>query len=330
MENAKKTSLIGAGVLIAVVVVIAVIGAIFLKPEPEVLMGDVNAAEYRVSGKVPGRVEALLVKEGDMVKEGDTLVVINSPEVAAKMEQAQAARAAASAQSTKAKNGARQQQIASAYEMWQKAQVGVDITKKSLDRTQTLFDKKVISAQKRDEVEAQYKAAVATANAAKLQYEMACEGAQDEDKAAARALVAKANGAIAEVESYMGERYLVAPCDGEVVEIYPKRTELIGTGSPVMSILDMSDVWFSFSIREDQLCGIKVGDILEVNIPAIGEQTYKAQVTYMRAMASYATWRATKNNGQYDVKSFDIKLVPVDKIEKLRPGMTALIKNLKK
>lgn len=330
MENAKKTSLIGAGVLIAVVVVIAVIGAIFLKPEPEVLMGEVNAAEYRVSGKVPGRVEALWVKEGDMVKEGDTLVVINSPEVAAKMEQAQAARAAASAQSTKAKNGARQQQIASAYEMWQKAQVGVDITKKSLDRTQTLFDKKVISAQKRDEVEAQYKAAVATANAAKLQYEMACEGAQDEDKAAARALVAKANGAIAEVESYMGERYLVAPCDGEVVEVYPKRTELIGTGSPVMSILDMSDVWFSFSIREDQLCGINVGDVLEVTIPALGEQTYKAQVTYMRAMASYATWRATKNNGQYDVKSFDIKLVPVDKIENLRPGMTALIKNLKK
>lgn len=330
MENAKKTSLIGAGVLIAVVVVIAVIGAIFLKPEPEVLMGDVNAAEYRVSGKVPGRVEALLVKEGDMVKEGDTLVIINSPEVAAKMEQAQAARAAASAQSTKAKNGARQQQIASAYEMWQKAQVGVDITKKSLDRTQTLYDKKVISAQKRDEVEAQYKAAVATANAAKLQYEMACEGAQDEDKAAARALVAKANGAIAEVESYMGERYLVAPCDGEVVEVYPKRTELIGTGSPVMSILDMNDVWFSFSIREDQLQGIKVGDVLEVNIPALGEQTYKAQVTYMRAMASYATWRATKNNGQYDVKSFDIKLVPVDKIENLRPGMTALIKNIKK
>lgn len=316
--------------LIAVVVVIAVIGAIFLKPEPEVLMGEVNAAEYRVSGKVPGRVETLLVKEGDMVKEGDTLVVINSPEVAAKMEQAQAARAAATAQSTKAKNGARQQQIASAYEMWQKAQVGVDITKKSLDRTQTLYDKKVISAQKRDEVEAQYKAAVATANAAKLQYEMACEGAQDEDKAAARALVAKANGAIAEVDSYMGERYLVAPCDGEVVEVYPKRTELIGTGSPVMSILDMSDVWFSFSIREDLLCGIKVGDVMEVEIPALGEQTYKAQVTYMRAMASYATWRATKNNGQYDVKSFDIKLVPVSRIENLRPGMTALIKNLKK
>lgn len=330
MEKSKKTSLVGAGVLIAVAVVIAVIGAIFLKPEPEILMGEVNAAEYRVSGKVPGRIEALLVHEGDMVHEGDTLVIINSPEVSAKMEQAQAARAAASAQSNKAKNGARQQQIASAYEMWQKAQVGVDITKKSLDRTQTLFDKKVISAQKRDEVEAQYKAAVATANAAKLQYDMACEGAQTEDKAAAQALVAKANGAIAEVESYLGERYLVAPCDGEIVEVYPKRTELVGTGSPVMSILDMSDVWFSFSVREDQLQGIKVGDILEVSIPALGEQTYKAQVTYLRAMASYATWRATKNNGQYDVKSFDVKLIPIDKIENLRPGMTALIKDLAK
>ena len=146
MEKSKKTSLIGAGVLIAVAVVIAVIGAIFLKPEPEILMGEVNAAEYRVSGKVPGRIEALLVHEGDMVHEGDTLVIINSPEVSAKMEQAQAARAAASAQSNKAKNGVRQQQIASAYEMWQKAQVGVDITKKSLDRTQTLFDKKVTSS----------------------------------------------------------------------------------------------------------------------------------------------------------------------------------------
>lgn len=326
MENNKKQSLIGVGVLMAAVIVIAIVGFISLRPEPEELLGEVCATEYRVAGKVPGRVEALLVKEGDMVKEGDTLVFINSPEVAAKLSQAKAARAAASAQSSKAKKGARQEQIASAYEMWQKAQVGVDISKKSLERTQSLFDKHVISAQKRDEVEAQYKAAVATANAAKLQYDMALEGAQVEDKEAAQALVEKANGAIAEVESYMGERYLVSPCDGEVVEIYPKRTEIIGTGSPVMSIVDMNDVWFSFSVREDLLGNLKVGEVVEVNIPALGEQTYKAQVTYLRAMASYATWRATKNNGQYDVKSFDVKLVPVEKIANLRPGMTAVIK----
>lgn len=327
MENTKKQSLIGVGVLIAVVVVLAVVGLIVLRPEPEVLMGEAEASEYRVSGKVPGRVEEFYVHEGDQVKAGDTLVFINSPEVSAKLEQAQAARSAASAQAGKAKKGARQQQITAAYQMWQKAQVGVDITKKSLDRVQSLYDKKVVSAQKRDEVEAQYKAAVATANAAKSQYDMALEGAQQEDKEAAFALVAQANGAIAEVQSYMGERYLTAPCDGEVVEIYPKRTELIGTGSPVMSIVDMSDMWFTFSVREDLLGNLKVGKVVEVTIPALGDGTYQARVTYLRAMASYATWRATKNNGQYDMKSFDVRMVPVEEIPGLRPGMTAIIKS---
>ena len=327
MENTKKQSLIGVGVLIAVVVVLAVVGLIVLRPEPEVLMGEAEASEYRVSGKVPGRVEEFYVHEGDQVKAGDTLVFINSPEVSAKLEQAQAARSAASAQAGKAKKGARQQQITAAYQMWQKAQVGVDIAKKSLDRVQSLYDKKVVSAQKRDEVEAQYKAAVATANAAKSQYDMALEGAQQEDKEAALALVAQANGAIAEVQSYMGERYLTAPCDGEVVEIYPKRTELIGTGSPVMSIVDMSDMWFTFSVREDLLGNLKVGKVVEVTIPALGDGIYQARVTYLRAMASYATWRATKNNGQYDMKSFDVRMVPVEEIPGLRPGMTAIIKS---
>lgn len=326
MENTKKQSLIGVGVLIAVVVVLAVVGLIVLRPEPEVLMGEAEASEYRVSGKVPGRVEEFYVHEGDQVKAGDTLVFINSPEVSAKLEQAQAARSAASAQAGKAKKGARQQQITAAYQMWQKAQVGVDIAKKSLDRVQSLYDKKVVSAQKRDEVEAQYKAAVATANAAKSQYDMALEGAQQEDKEAALALVAQANGAIAEVQSYMGERYLTAPCDGEVVEIYPKRTELIGTGSPVMSIVDMSDMWFTFSVREDLLGNLKVGKVVEVTIPALGDGIYQARVTYLRAMASYATWRATKNNGQYDMKSFDVRMVPVEEIPGLRPGMTAIIR----
>ena len=326
MENTKKQSLIGVGVLIAVVVVLAVVGLIVLRPEPEVLMGEAEASEYRVSGKVPGRVEEFYVHEGDQVKAGDTLVFINSPEVSAKLEQAQAARSAASAQAGKAKKGVRQQQITAAYQMWQKAQVGVDIAKKSLDRVQSLYDKKVVSAQKRDEVEAQYKAAVATANAAKSQYDMALEGAQQEDKEAALALVAQANGAIAEVQSYMGERYLTAPCDGEVVEIYPKRTELIGTGSPVMSIVDMSDMWFTFSVREDLLGNLKVGKVVEVSIPALGDGTYQARVTYLRAMASYATWRATKNNGQYDMKSFDVRMVPVEEIPGLRPGMTAIIR----
>ena len=312
--------------MIAVVVIVALIGVVALRPEPEVLMGEVVANEYRVANKVPGRLDTLYVQESSQVRVGDTLAYISSPEVDAKFTQAKAVRTAASAQSSKVNSGARQQQIASAYEMWQKALAGVDITKKSYDRVQALYDKKVVSAQKRDEVEAQYKAAVATANAAKQQYDMAVEGAQSQDKTAAQALVDQASGVVSEVESYIHDRFLLAPCDGEVMEIYPNRSELLGTGSPVMSIVDMNDVWFTFSVREDLLKGMKVGSEVEVQIPALGEQTYKAKVTYLRAMASYATWRATKTNGQYDVKSFDIKLVPQEKIPDMRPGMTVIIK----
>lgn len=325
METTKRNLWIGIGVVIAVVAIVALIGIIALRPEPELLTGEVEANEYRVSNKVPGRVDTFYVHESQRVKAGDTLVYISSPEVDAKLTQAKAARAAASAQSSKAANGARQQQIASAYEMWQKAKAGVDIAKKSYDRVQALYDKSVVSAQKRDEAEAQYKAAVATANAAKEQYEMAREGAQNEDKMAANALVMQASGAVSEVEAYIHDRFLVAPCDGEVAEIYPKRSELVGTGSPVMSILDMSDVWFTFSVREDLLQGLSVGQEVEVRIPALGDQTYKAKVTTVRAMASYATWRATKTNGQYDVKSFDVKMVPAGEIPGLRPGMTVIL-----
>ena len=327
MNNDQKSLWTGIGIVIAIVAIVGLIGVFVLPGEDDLLAGEVCAEEYRVANKVPGRVSILFVEEGEHVKAGDTLAFISSPEVDAKMQQARAARAAAAAQSNKAQNGARQQQISSAYEMWQKAEVGVDIAKKSYDRVQALYDKRVVSAQKRDEAEAQYRAAVATANAAKLQYEMAKEGAQEEDKEAALALVARAEGAISEVASYQHDRYLLAPCDGEVAEIFAKRSDLIGTGAPVMSILDMEEVWISMSLREDQLAGVSKGDTVRVQIPALGERTYKAAVSNIKAMASYAVWRATKINGQYDVKSFDIKLTLCEPVDGLRPGMTALLKN---
>lgn len=326
IDGNMKTMLFGLVVLVVIITIVGLLGLFALRPEPELITGEVAVAEYRVANKVPGRIDSLYVSEGDHVRMGDTLAHINSPEVDAKMSQALAAQSAATAQSNKADKGARQQQIAAAYEMWQKALVGADIAKKSYDRVKKLYDQKVVSSQKFDEVDAQYRAAVATANAAKTQYDLALEGAQAEDRDAARALVAQASGAVQEVQSYVEARFLTAPCDGEVAEIFPKMTELVGTGSPVMSILDMNDVWFTFSVREDRLKGMEVGSEVDVEIPALGEQTYRARITYMKAMASYATWRATKVNGQYDVKSFDLKLVPVEPISGIRAGMTAIIR----
>ena len=177
---------------LGVIGLVALTGFFLLTPPDEVIMGQAEATQVRISGKVPGRIEAYRFGEGDKVKAGDTLVFLDTPEVLAKLQQAEAVRRAAEAQNAKAIKGARSQEIAGAYEMWQKAQAGLDIAKKSYTRVQNLFDKGVMSAQKRDEAEANYKAMVATEKAAKSQYDMAVDGARAEDKAAAAALVQQA------------------------------------------------------------------------------------------------------------------------------------------
>ena len=327
MKKEKEGSLLlGVIALLAVVIIVALVGILALKPEKMIIQGEAEAAEYRVSGKVPGRIEMYLYEEGEMVKKGDTLVVIYSPEVEAKKNQALAAREMAEAVNQKAKNGAQKEQITGAYELYQKALAGEEIYRKSYERVQRLYDKGVVSAQKRDEVEAQYKAASATVKAAKSQYDMALAGAREEDKAAAKAQVARVDGILQEVAAAEAEKYLLSPCDGEVSERFPKVGELVGQGSPVMAIVDMSDVWFTFAVREDMLARFKQGSQIEVRIPALGdEKTYPLVVTYVKAMGTYATWRTTKQNGGYDVRTFDVKCRPLATIDGLRPGMTALV-----
>ena len=173
-------------------------------------------------------------------------------------------------------------------------------------------------------MEAQYKAAVATVKAARSQYEMALAGARVEDKAAAEAQVARVDGILQEVAAAEAEKYLLSPCDGEVSELFPKVGELVGQGSPVMSIVDLNDVWFTFAVREDLLYHFPVGSVVEVTIPALGNDI-TLTVTHVKAMGTYATWRSTKQNGGYDVRTFDVKCRPTTTIPNLRPGMTALV-----
>ncbi len=326
MKKEKKGGLLlGALVLLAVVAIVALVGILALRPEKTIIQGEAVAAEYRVSGKVPGRVEMYLYEEGDQVKKGDTLVIIYSPEVEAKKEQALAARDMAEAVNQKAKNGAQKEQIMGAYELYQKAKAGEEIYRKSYERVQRLFDKGVVSAQKRDEVEAQYKAAAATVKAAKSQYDMALAGARDEDKAAAEAQVARVDGILKEIAAAEAERYLLSPCDGEVSELFPRVGELVGQGSPVMSIVDMNDVWFTFAVREDMLAKFHQGSTVTIKIPSLGEEHYPVVVTHVKSMGTYATWRSTQQNGGYDVRTFDVKCRPMVTIPNLRPGMTALV-----
>ena len=308
-----------------VVIIVAIIGFLVLDRDPDIMQGQVEVSEYRVSSKVPGRILEIRVKEGDYVKVGDTLAILDAPEVRAKMEQAQSAQSAAAAMELKAQNGARKEQIQGAFSVLQQAKAGFEIAEKSYNRVQRLYDEGVMSAQKRDEAFANYKAMEAQMKAAQSQYDMAVNGARMEDKLAAAAQVGRAKGAVNEVNSYIHETVQVAQMEGEVSDIYPKVGELVGTGSPIMSISIMQDMWGTFNVREDQLNGMQVGTEFTAFVPAFNKDI-KMKVYYLKDQGSYAVWKATKANGQYDLKTFEVKARPVEKLEGLRPGMSLIIK----
>ena len=325
-KSQHKNILLAIAGFVTVIIIVALIGFLALGREPDVKQGQVEVAEYRVSSKVPGRILELRVKEGDYVKVGDTLAILDAPEVRAKMEQARSAENAAAALELKAQNGARKEQIQGAFSVLQQAKAGYEIAEKSYNRIQRLFDEGVVSAQKRDEVYANYKAMEAQMNAAQSQYDMAVNGARMEDKMAAAAQVGRARGAVNEVNSYIHETVQIAQMEGEVSDVYPKVGELVGTGSPIMSIAVMDDMWGTFNIREDQLDGLKVGSEFTAFVPAFNKDV-KMKVYYLKDQGSYAVWKATKANGQYDLKTFEVKARPVEKLEGLRPGMSLIIKN---
>jgi HlyD family secretion protein len=321
----NKTLVMSFVILIAFIAIMGIVGFFILSPSETLLQGEVEANEVRVSGKLAGRILELKVKEGDAVTKGDLLVTIDSPEISAKAMQAQSLKDAAQAVSTKANNGTREETIEAAKEQYERAKAAADYATKTYQRTKRLHDQGVIASQKFDEVEAQYKAAIAQQNAAKSQYNMAINGAQKEDKLAAQAKVNQAKGALMEVNSYMNETHLVAPISGEIGEIYPKVGELVGTGSPLMTIVDLEDIWVTFNVREDLLSKIAMGDVLTATVPALGNKEVKLKVSYIKALGSYATWKATKLTDEYDTKTFEVKAVPVNKINGFRPGMSVIV-----
>ena len=324
-ERSQRSNILLALItLTGVVVLVAVIGFFTLGKSPEIIQGQAEVHEYRVSSKIPGRILEFRVKEGQKVNAGDTLVILEAPDVIAKLTQAQAMEAAAQAQSDKAERGTRSEQLQAAFEMWQKAKAGLDIAEKSYQRINRLYEEGVMSAQKRDETFANYQAMQATEKAAKSQYEMAKNGAQREDKEMAAAQVERAKGAVEEVNSYIKETVLVAQADGEVTEIVPKIGELVGTGAPIMNIAMMDDMWVTFNVREDLLKGLGMGTEFTASVPAL-DKDISLKVYYQKDLGSFAAWKATKTTGQFDLKTFEVRAEPLQQVAGLRPGMSVIL-----
>lgn len=322
--SAKDRMLILTIVVVIIILAgLAILGFLVIKQGPDTVQGQADATEIRISGKLPGRIVEFYVEEGDKVSSGDTLVHIHSSLVDARLGQAEAMETAASAANAKVDAGTRKQIIQSAYELWQQALAAEGIAKKTYDRMQSLYEKGVISEQKRDEAKAAYEAASAGVAMAESQYSLAKAGAQKEDKEAALAMVNVAKGGVSEVQALLEDQYLLAPFDGEITEIYPNVSELVATGAPIMS-LQKDDHWVVFNVRENLLKDITTGTIIKIHIPALDKHA-EAKVFYIKDLGTYANWQATKSTGDYDARTFQLKARPTEKIENLRPGMSVIL-----
>lgn len=308
-----------------VVVLVAVIGYFTLGKEEEVIQGEIEVSEYRVACKLPGRITELRVKEGDMVHKGDVLAVVEIPEANAQEKVAEATANATEALSDLTQAPNREEIIKTAYSIYQQALTANDVAQKTYGRLQRLFNEGVVSAQKRDEAEAAFLTTKSAVEVALSQYELAKNGKREESKQLAKSQAKAAREAVQVVKSVLKETVQRATADGEVSTIYPKVGELVGLGSPIMSIAMTNDVWATFNIREDQLKGMKIGSRLKAYIPAFGKEL-DFQVTAIKDQGTYAVWKATKSTGQYDLKTFQVKAKPLQRIDGLRPGMSVILK----
>lgn len=322
VSTQNKSLIFTVIMVLLLIAVMAVVGFIFIKPQPDTIQGMGDATEIRISGKLPGRVSEIYVEEGERVKAGDTLVHIHSSLIEARLAQAEAMQDVSQATNRKVDAGTRQQIIASARDIMRQATAATDIAKKTYDRMESLFSKGVISAQKRDEAKAAYEAAKAGESAARSQYELALAGPQAEDREAARSMVKVAQGSVNEVDALLEDQYLVAPTDGIITVVYPNESELVATGAPIMN-LQTDDNYAIFNVRETLLKDITEGTKIKVRIPALDIETTMT-VYYIRDLGTYANWQATKSTGDYDARTFQIKARPEGKINNFRPGMSVI------
>ena len=310
-------------------IIISVIAAVSIwyatRPIPLTVQGEFRAKQVQIAAKIPGTIKKLYIQEGDSVNKNATLGEIDSPTLVAKESQALAAVKAAEAQENKVNEGARKEEVTALYNVYQKAVSAEQYAFKTYSRVKSLHKDGVVTTQSLDESFTKWKVLQNDVRAAKAQYEMAKTGARIQDKTAAQALKEQAQGALSEVMTLLDDTVLKSPIDGEVNTIVVEEGELVTPGFPVISIIDLKDIWVSFYMREDLLKDIKVGTVIDVEIPALSNtEVYPVEVRRIAPEGNYAVWNATKTSADFDLKTFEVRAYPTGKIPNLRAGMTAV------
>lgn len=325
-KSREHTNIVVAiSAFLIIVTGVALIGYLAFGNDPEDIQGQVDCREYRVSSKLNARISRVWVEEGDYVQVGDTLATLEMPEMVAQERAAQATEGAAQAMSEMADNGTREEQKRGAEEQLRRAEAALTIAEKTYSRMENLFSEGVITEQKRDEARAQRDAAKALTEAARSQYEMALNGARKEEKRAAAEQARAAKSGVEAVSAMLKETVQVATMAGEVNKIYAHEGELVSNGSPIMEINLLDDIWGKFNIREDRLDGIRPGATVVAFSPAFNKE-YSMKVYYMKGTDEYSTWKATKADKGYDLKTFEVRARPVGETNGLRPGMLLILK----
>jgi len=324
MKNIKKYLILSIPLLILIIAIVFLIMRTE-KPEDTYMTGIIEMTQVDVSSKVAGRIDSISVKEGEKVTKGQTIATIRSNELQAKLDQTKSIMEGAYQKLQMAINGARPEEKEMAEKLYMQAIHQYDLAEVTYKRIMKMYNDSLISAQEKDQTEFQYKSAREQMEQAKAKYELVLKGTRQEEILMADANLRQAENAYKEVQAYTQELTIISPISGELSKKIINAGEIVSAGYPVFTVLDLEDVWVVLQVREDQMQGFKKDSVFKGKVPGLGNKEFEFYVSYISAMGDFATWKPTNIKGEFDLKTFEIRLKPKNKIDGLRRGMTVNI-----
>src|SRR5712672_547423 len=326
-ETATRPVTRTPSIIVGTIAVLVVALSLFylLRPEPLLVQGEADATRLDIAARVDGRVKAIPVERGQNVPAGAMLVQIDNPETLAKHEQMRAAMAVAEAQLANVLVGTRVETIAARKAEMERAQAALVLAQKTFDRTHTLTEQGNAPQARLDQMTDSLHETERAVDQAKSAYDQAVNGYTKEERAIAKANVEKANADTQSVQSTIDQLAVYAPVASQVYQRNVEPGEYVSPGVPLVTLIDLADVWVHFDLREDLVKGLKVGDRFDVRIPALDNRPVAVEVKLIATKGEYASWRATRASGDFDLRTFSVRAYPVQPVRELRAGMSAYL-----
>jgi HlyD family secretion protein len=321
-QSAHIPSLI-VGLIVAAVAALSI--WYLVRPQPLLVQGEVDATRLDIAARVDGRVAEIPVVRGQNVAAGAVLVRIDNPETVAKHGQSLAARVVSEAQLANINVGTRVEVVAARKAALERAQASVVLAQKTYERVRQLAEHGNAPQARLDQVTDSLHESERGVDQAKSAYEQAVNGYTREERQIAEADLQKAIADIKAVQSLLDQMVVYAPVASQVYQRNVEPGEYVSPGVPLVTLIDLNDVWIHFDLREDLVKTLKVGDRFGVRIPALGDRRITIEVKLIATKGEYASWRATRATGEFDLRTFDIRAYPVEEMPELRPGMSAYL-----